>query len=217
MNSVWTQATYEEAEGVIGYSFRNRGLLLTAFTHSTFAGHYGEESNERLEFLGDAVLQLVVTEMLYADSRDDEGILTERRKQYVSKPALESAEERMGLMRFLRYFGGEESIRGKTRSNLFEAVTGAIYLDGGLEAAAKFLERHLSIIGSENYKSMLQEYTQERERETPRYRVRETESGFECTVSALGVSSAGMGASKKAAETEAARNLLDFLKKGKRT
>lgn len=206
----------KEIERIIGYSFRDPALLLTAFTHSTYAEHFGEESNERLEFLGDAVLQLVVTEMLYAAMDGDEGVLTERRKQYVSKHALERAEGKMGLMRYLRYFGGEESVGGKTSSNLFEAVAGAIYLDGGLAPAAQFIRSHISVIRSENYKSMLQEYVQERERETPRYRVTATESGFECTASALGASATGMGASKKAAETEAARKLLETFKKGER-
>ena len=198
-------------EEVLGYTFRDKQLLLTAFTHSSYAYQHGVESNERLEFLGDAVLQLAVTEMLLLTSKEDEGKLTELRKQYVSKPALEQAETRMNLMRFLRYSGGESNVGGKTRSNLFEATVGAIYLDGGLNAAKQFLRTHLSEIASENHKTVLQEYVQEREKTPPVYDVQEVEGGFECSVKALGASASGFGTSKKAAETEAARKLYQIL------
>ena len=156
------EAEYCAIEQTVGYTFRDKKLLLTAFTHSSLAKAEGERDNERLEFLGDAVLELVVTEMLFLSSRADEGKLTELRKQYVSQPALEQAEARLGLMQYLRYTGGENNIAGKTRSNLFEAVAGAIYLDGGLDAARKFLLANLVEIESENYKTLLQEYVRER-------------------------------------------------------
>ena len=210
----WTEKEFGEAERVIGYRFRDRSLLLTAFTHSSYAAATGAESNERLEFLGDAVLQLVVTEMLIRRSSEDEGALTELRKQYVSRTALDGAEERTGLMRFLRYFGSESNVGGKTRSNLFEAVAGAVYLDGGLEAARQFLKEHLLRIETENYKTILQEYVQERENKTPVYRTQEAEEGFFCKVTALGVSAEGAGSSKKAAETAAAKALYGKFNKG---
>ena len=204
-------------EEALGYTFQDKQLLLTAFTHSSYAYQHGVESNERLEFLGDAVLQLAVTEMLLLTSKEDEGKLTELRKQYVSKPALEQAEKRVDLMRFLRYSGGENNVGGKTRSNLFEAVIGAIYLDGGLEAAKQFLRTHLSEIASENHKTVLQEYVQEREKTPPVYDTQEVEGGFECIAKALGCSASGFGTSKKAAETEAARKLFKILSEGKRS
>ena len=99
----WSETTYSELESAIGYSFKDRALLKTCFTHTSYTNFCGEENNERLEFLGDAVLGLAVTEMLYHGDKADEGKLTERRKQFVSKPALEKAERKVGLMRFLRY------------------------------------------------------------------------------------------------------------------
>lgn len=206
----WSEATYTAAEEAIGYSFKNRALLKTCFTHTSYTNLFGEENNERLEFLGDAVLGLAVTEMLYGARKDDEGRLTEIRKQYVSKPALEKAESKAGLMRFLRYSGGEENLKGKTASNLFEAVTAGVYLDGGMEEARKFLKRYLSEIETENYKTLLQELVQERTKSTPDYSVRES-GKFICRVRALGFEASGEGESKKAAETNAARNLYKIL------
>ena len=124
-----------EAERALGYAFRDKALLHVCFTHASVAG---EESNERLEFLGDAVLELYVTEKLYRDSGAREGELTELRKRFVSREALSAAEARLGLVRFLRYAGGEDALRGKTASNLYEAAVGAIYLDGGYAAACLY-------------------------------------------------------------------------------
>ena len=204
----WTAGTREEVEALLGYKFQHEKLLMTAFTHTSYANHTGEESNERLEFLGDAVLSLVVTEKLMR------GDLTELRKQYVSRDALTESEGRLNLMRYLRRMGGDNNIAGKTNSNLFEAVIGAIYLDGGLPAAKAFLEEHLVERESVNYKTILQEYVQERQKAIPRYHVHGSGTKFECTVSALGAEASGMGASKKAAETAAAKALLKKLRKG---
>ncbi len=205
---------YAAIEGILGYTFRDKALLETAFTHSSYAYAAGVKSNERLEFLGDAVLQLAVTEALLAASDRDEGALTELRKQYVSRPALEQAEARAGLMPFLRHTGGEENIGGKTASNLFEAVIGAIYLDGGAAPVKRFLAKYLLKIKSENYKTVLQEYVQERDKTTPRYETREEAGEFVCTVTALAASASGKGPSKKAAETAAAKALCGKLIKG---
>ncbi len=205
--------TCRAIESLIGYTFEDKDLLQTAFTHSSLAASDGEHDNERLEFLGDAVLELVVSEMLFRSSRSDEGKLTELRKQYVSQSALEKAEARLGLMQYLRYSGGEMNIAGKTRSNLFEAVAGAIYLDGGLPAAEKFLLSHLVEIGTENFKTILQEFVQERTHSTPHYATREEDGEYACTVCALGKEAEGRGQSKKAAETEAAKRLYAILKK----
>ncbi len=205
----WTESTYALAEEAIGYAFSDKALLLRCFTHSTYAGR--EASNERLEFLGDAVLQLIVTEMLYRTSGADEGKLTETRKQYVSQRALETAESRVRLMRFLRHAGGESNVGGKTRSSLFEAVLGGIYLDGGMGEAERFVSRFLSEIETDNYKTLLQEYVQERQRATPHYATSETEAGYRCTVTALGASAEGEGGSKKEAETQAAKRLYRYF------
>ena len=207
----WTEETFSLAEEVLGHPFRDRELLLACFTHKSYANVFGGEHNERLEFLGDAVLGLAVTEELFGRRSEDEGKLTERRKGYVSQSALEHAEKKAGLMRFLRYSGGEHNVGGKTASNLFEACVAGLYLDGGMDAVRKFLHRYLSETDPENYKSRLQEYVQERVQEPPRYFVSETEEGFQCTVSALGKRAEGEGASKKAAEVAAAKRLLKLF------
>ncbi len=207
----WTEETYAAAEEAIGYSFRNRELLLCSFTHSSYSNACGGENNERLEFLGDAVLQLVVTELLLTGSRGDEGKLTELRKRLVSRDALTPAAERLGLMRFLRRSGGEENLGGKTPSNLFEAVAAGIYLDGGMAAARAFLERNLVLSKDEDYKSALQEYVQARAEGLPVYTVAEAEGGFTCRVRALGQEAEGRGENKKTAQAHAARALLKLL------
>ncbi len=211
MSELWTEERARAAEEAIGYRFRDRALLRTCFTHATYANEHGGESNERLEFLGDAVLQLAVTEALYGAKASDEGKLTELRKQFVSKPALERAEARLGLMRFLLYAGGESNVGGKTASNLMEAVIGGVYLDGGFGAAQELLGRCLEEIESENHKTRLQEYVQGRIQELPRYEVQGVQGRYECVATALGKSARGEGESKKAAETAAAKALLRLL------
>ncbi|MDE5897007.1 MAG: ribonuclease III, partial [Clostridia bacterium] len=165
----WGEETASLAEQAIGYAFRDRALLKTCFTHRSYTNYCGEPNNERLEFLGDAVLGMCVTEKLFLDCAADEGKLTELRKQYVSKNALSRAEAKAGLMRFLRYSGGESNVNGKTASNLFEAVVAGIYLDGGIDEVKKFLTRFLTVTETENYKTLLQELVQERTKSTPAY------------------------------------------------
>lgn len=208
----WNDNTAEEAQRAIGYVFRDKKLLLACFTHTSYSNLSGEPNNERLEFLGDAVLELCVSEALFSRSDADEGALTELRKQYVSKHALEEAEAKAGLMKFLRFSGGESNVGGKTASNLFEAVTAGVYLDGGLKEAKKFLYRFLTETDTENYKSLLQELTQGRGKKIPVYKSREENGGFVCRVSALGKTASGKGVSKKAAETQAAKLLYQKLK-----
>ncbi len=212
----WTEETVRRAEACIGYVFREKALLVAAFTHKTYANVSGEADNERLEFLGDAVLQLSVTEDLYAGHPGAaEGKLTELRQQYVSKEALAQSERKLGLMRYLRHSAGESNLSDKTSSSLIEAVAGAIYLDGGFGAAKAFLGRCLTVAQTENYKTLLQEYVQERQKSTPVYRDEEQEAGtFRCSVSALGFTATGTGPSKKAAETAAAQALYEKLRKG---
>ena len=114
-------------------------------------------------------------------------------------------------MRFLRHSGGEKNLGGKTRSNLFEAVIGGIYLDGGMEGVRPFLKRYLMVCPTGNYKTLLQEYVQEREKRTPVYLTRERGEGYFSTVTALGERAEGFGESKKSAETAAAQKLYQIL------
>lgn len=207
----WNAQTREEAERAIGYCFRDEKLLKRCFTHSSYTNITGEESNERLEFLGDSVLQLFVTHLLFQENPfKQEGDLTVQRQEYVSQEALTESEKKIGLMRFLRYSGGEENVGGKTPSNLFEAVVAGIYLDGGYESARSFLKRFLVRTEIKNYKGDLQELVQ-KHHETLAYTDLEKDGKFICTVSALGKSASAEGKNKKTAENEAAKKLYQIL------
>ena len=211
-NADWTADTLREAENVLGYSFRDKELLKKAFTHPTYKNVHGGEDNDRLEFLGDAVLQICVSEKIFSQDDLNAGRLTDLRKQYVSQEALTQAEERAGLMRFLRYEGRSDNLDGKTNSNLFEAVTAAIYLDGGRAAAEKFIFSYLQPVQSRNYRQELQEFVQAKNKKTPDYTPEGEENGiFYFRVTALGKSANGSGTNKQAAKTQAAERLLAIL------
>ncbi len=216
-------------------------LYLRAMVHSSYANERGEEglaSNERLEFLGDAVLQLVVSEYLYTRYGNlPEGELTRIRAAVVSTPTLARKGAELGLGRLLLLGRGEEVTGGRERASLlenaFEALVGAVFLDGGLDEARRFvlrvLEREIALAARGEYrrdwKTELQELVQ-REGMTPEYRV-VAESGpdhaksFEVVV-LVGEREAGRGKgkSKKEAEQEAARTALATMqasRAGRRT
>ena len=150
--------------------------------------------------------------MLYREyPKATEGELTNLRKQYVSKDALTPVSMRMGLMRFVRYSGaGENNLGKKTASDLFEAVTAAIYLDGGLEEAISFVKRHLAFTEIIDYKTRLQEFVANKGKVD--YQTSK-EAPFVSTVTALGVTAQGEGDNKQAAEVSAAKHLLEKLQK----
>lgn len=198
------------AEAAIGYTFSDKALLERCFRHSSVANRDGTQSNERLEFLGDAVVQLFVTDLLYRTDEGAEGTLTAKRQNYVSRDALERACGALGLTQFLS-FTGELLVGGKTSANLYEAVVGGIYLDGGYAAANQFLARTLLPAEEFNYKSALQEFVQARAKALPVYASCETQTGAVCTVSALGVSATAEAQSKKLAERAAAKLLFGKL------
>ncbi len=209
----WSARTVEYAQQAIGYRFKDIALLKACFTHKSYSNVYpSEQNNERLEFLGDSVIQLCVSEALFHASKADEGKLTARRQSYVSQTALEAACKRAGLMEFLRYSGGEGNVGGKTLSNLFEAVVAGIYLDGGMNAARAFLRRFLTEREVVNYKQLLQEYLQARGYGLPDYRCVEEDGGFSCTVAATGKQGTGNGENKQAAEQSAAQSLYEILR-----
>lgn len=159
-----------EIESIIGYNFKDKSLLERAFIHSSYAYENKTESYERLEFLGDEVLGLIITERLYYTS-ENEGNMTEKRARIVSTAPLEDAIETTGLSRFILYGVGEKRQQHKHKkvlADVYEAIIGAIYLDGGFEKAKKFVMRTLhdrvdSIIESNdsgNAKGDLQEFCQ---------------------------------------------------------
>ncbi|MHC4974095.1 MAG: ribonuclease III [Planctomycetota bacterium] len=171
----------QDLEVLLGHSFREKGFLLNALSHSSIKTDR-RPSNERLEFLGDSVLGLIVSDALYRRfPEDDEGTLTRIKSQAVSRSTLQRVAVAMGLDRFILVGKGvmKREIPASLLGNLFEAIVGAIYLDAGLAAARKFVMRHLDIIVEEivqdraerNYKSMLQHYCQREKGGVPTYRV----------------------------------------------
>lgn len=215
----------------LGYTFRDEALLRLALTHPSVAHEQGApvHTNQRLEFLGDAVLQLTLTRELYEKfPAFEEGPLTKARAKLVNRRTLAEHGREIGLGQHLILSHGEEMNRGRERpsalADAFEALLGAIFLDGGYEAAREFiLGRFHNAFGGlsvipilENPKGELQELLQAVSPESPQYRVvsatgPDHDRVFECTVHHGGVELArGRGKSKKAAESQAA---LEALKK----
>ncbi len=214
-------------ERLLGYTFRRPELLITALKHRSYLDNAGEErtaSNERLEFLGDAVLDLVVSDYFYGlRPDDDEGVLTNIKSAIVSGTTLAAQARKMQLGRFLLLSDNEASNGGRERVSIledtFEALVGALYLDGGLKPARKFVQKFLlADVGKileqshlKSYKSMLLEYAQGRGMEPPVYNVLQ-ESGPDHNKTYLvevrlsgEVLGTGQGRSKKQAEQRAAQ------------
>jgi ribonuclease III len=224
---------YEELQARLGYVFRDSDLLRLALTHPSVAHEQDSpiQTNQRLEFLGDAVLQLVLTRELYEKfPAFGEGPLTKARAKLVNRRTLAERARQLGVGRHLILSRGEEMHGGRDRpsglADTYEALLGAILLDGGFEAAREFILRHfqeafggLSVIPIlENPKGELQELLQAGSAEAPQYHVvsatgPDHDRIFECTVHHAGVELArGQGKSKKAAESEAALAALAKLR-----
>jgi ribonuclease-3 len=213
----------------LGYEFHDESLLQTALTHPSLVHEAGGgfSDNQRLEFLGDAVLQLVLTDELYRlFPEQQEGRLTKLRSHLANRHSLHSHALRLGLGRYLRLGKGEEISGGRRRlSNLadaYEAVIAAIYLDGGLEAARKFLltqfDGELQMMQvepqAENPKGQLQEMLQAKSQHGPQYQILSSvgpdhSKTFEAVVYWEGMElGRGIGPSKKEAEKRAAEAAL---------
>jgi ribonuclease-3 len=224
---------FEELQKQLQYTFRNRDFLRLALTHPSVAHEQGlpVQTNQRLEFLGDAVLQLVLTGELYQKFPTfGEGPLTKARAKLVNRRTLAERARQLNLGQNLILSRGEELHGGRERqsalADTFEAILGAIFLDGGFEAARDFILREfLGAFGQlsaipilENPKGELQELLQSVSSEAPRYHVvsatgPDHDRIFECTVHHAGVELArGCGKSKKAAESEAALAALAKLR-----
>jgi ribonuclease-3 len=220
-----------ELQAALGYRFRDPALLERALTHRSFAHEAGKpvaEAYERLEFLGDALLGFIVSHWLWQDDRSaPEGTLTRRKQAVVRTDSLASAARALGLGEALHLGRGELRTGGRAKPSLladvFEAVLGAIYIDGGIRPARSFVRRHLreamQAAGqlaevADDYKTRLQERVQARLRSTPAYRI-VRKSGlahapeFTAEVRVEGeVLGVGTGSSRKQAEQEAAREAL---------
>jgi ribonuclease III len=219
----------------IGYQFRNRPMLIEALTHSSYAressGGQGDRDNERLEFLGDAILNFLVSARL-ADTfpQYTEGSLSRARARLVETDHLARVATALDLGAYLRLGRGERKTGGPTKAtllaNALEALVAALYRDGGLEAAQAFVDSFVvpadlaSRAGellSVDYKSALQEYLQAKRLPLARYRVVHQEGPEHRKVFTVEVmagnnrSARGSGGSKKAAELEAARRLLELI------
>jgi ribonuclease III len=217
----------------LGYAFVDPGLLEQAVTHRSWcAEHEGEPSNERLEFLGDAVLGVVVTDQLFRDyPRLPEGQLAKTRAEVVSSAALAPMARDLGLGAALRLGRGEELSGGRDKTSILadalEAVLGAIWLDGGLAAVDPVIRRLVADTlrsavagpGGADFKTRLQEEAAKRADALPEYRMSETGPDhakvFDATVSVAGeVWGHGTGRSKKEAEQAAAADAWERISGG---
>lgn len=222
--------TYQQlAKDKLGGEFANLDLLITALTHRSYLNEHRstvKEHNERLEFLGDAVLELVVTEFLYGTYSEPEGILTNWRSSLVRTESISAAASRLGFEDLLRLSRGEkrgtDRARAQILANSFEAVTGAIYLDKGYEAAKVFITDNIlstfdEILKTGSWmdpKSHLQEVVQSQGGSTPQYKVLSEEGPDHDKIFSVGVyvdgeiKGEGTGPSKQAAQVAAATAAL---------
>lgn len=181
-----SHASLEDIQARMGYRFIDPDLLQTALIHSSYANEYNNElqHNERLEFLGDAVLELIISEALYRKyPQTREGDLTRMRARLVSEPALADMARRLGLQDYLYLGRGEEIQGGRERDAILcdaiESVLGAIFLDSGFDSVKEVILRLFADIWPtriraqprKDAKSRLQEITQKRHQERPRYRL----------------------------------------------
>jgi ribonuclease III len=227
MSSEWPQRWVRER---LAYEPRDAALFTAALTHRSAARAH----NERLEFLGDAVLNLLVAEYLYQTYPDaDEGDLSRLRARVVSREPLAEIAAELSLGEVLQLGAGELRSGGFRRQSIladaFEALCGAVYLDGGLPAARRIVQSLLepriaqlpAPASLKDAKTRLQEYVQSRGLPLPRYEVERTEGEAHdqtfwvvCDVSALGMQARGRGSSRRRAEQEAAGRVLSEIEAG---
>ena len=221
----------KDLEAAIGYQFHNISLLQNALTHSSYSNerwHNSLLSNERLEFLGDSILGMLVAEYLYRNFPDrPEGELTRMRADMVCETTLAAVANTIHLGDHLLLGHGEEQGGGRTRDSILadavESVIAASFLDGGMEAAERFIRRFILVqvpvtkLHNADYKTQLQELVQQKRNQVLTYLLA-GESGpdhdkqFDVQVALNGtVVGSGRGSSKKRAEQDAARNAIAAL------
>lgn len=222
------------AREVLGFEYDNVQLLITALTHRSYVNEHRKsvsEHNERLEFLGDAVLELVVTDFLFNNFDEPEGILTSWRAALVRTESIGAAGVALGYEPLVRMSRGEKQGSDRARqqilANAFEALIGSIYLERGYDDAAKFINKHIiskfeSILESGSWrdpKSHLQEVSQRLDGQTPQYRVIKEIGPDHDKIFTLGVyvkdklMGVGSGPSKQVAQQEAAQAALEKYSK----
>jgi ribonuclease-3 len=229
MTGMQTEPYQTFARDVLGFEFTNIQLLITALTHRSYVNEHKKsvnEHNERLEFLGDAVLELVVTDFLFNNYKEQEGILTSWRAALVRTESIGAAGDKLGYEPLVRMSRGEKQGSDRARqqilANAFEAVIGAIYLERGYDDAALFIHKHItskldSILASGSWrdaKSHLQEVSQRQDNQTPQYRVIQEIGPDHDKIFTLGVyvgdklMGKGSGPSKQVAQQQAAQAAL---------
>ena len=228
----------DQLQECLGYSFQDRSLLEQALTHKSYGYelnpdlHLALRDNERLEFLGDAVLQLILSDLLVCSFPDyDEGNLTKTRAALVNEKSLSEMGLALGLPKLVRLGKGEQLTGGRDKASIvsdaFEALMGALYLDGGFDNARSIIKKLFSPLMQNaesplfhsDFKSLLQEFAQGSEGVIPVYRILKSVGPDHARVFQVEVSLSGRvlavasGASKKRAEQNAAKISLDQLKK----
>ncbi len=213
---------FETLEKDIGYAFKDKSLLKLAMTHPSYGGE-AHVNNQRLEFLGDAVLQLCTSVRLYREFPDlQEGKLSRKRAMCVQEGALEVAARKLNLGKHLLMGKGEELSGGRERASIladaFEALLGAMFLDGAIKDANRVIETFVPIADEprvHDYKTQYQELCQQVTGETPVYRITGEEGPahdrtfFAEAVLSGRVTGRGCGNSKKHAEQQAAKDALE--------
>ena len=238
MSGMLVAPYHEFAKESLGFDFQNINLLVTALTHRSYVNEHKKsvsEHNERLEFLGDAVLELVVTDYLFKTFTESEGILTSWRAALVRTESIGDAGDKLGYESLIRMSKGERNGSQRARqqilANAFEAVIGAIYLERGYDDAAVFIHKHIlskldNILATGSWrdpKSHLQEVSQRIDGQTPVYRVLEEVGPDHDKVFTLGafvgdkLMGKGSGPSKQVAQQIAARAALVSYEKRSKT
>ncbi|MCO5144029.1 MAG: ribonuclease III [Oligoflexia bacterium] len=234
---------FTELEEKLGYEFKDKEVLRLALRHKSHANESKKKStskeefvqlhNERLEFLGDSVLGLVISDELYENYKQvNEGALSKMRSSLVKEETLAAVARDMELGNFLLLGKGEKGSKGANKDSIlassYEAILGAIYLDGGLSAAQQTIRKHFDKLMNSAFeksqehdrKTLLQEVCQSKFRKSPVYRVVAEEGPdhdkrFEVVVSVGNLERYGKGRNKKDAEQNAAKFLLDSLNEAK--
>lgn len=219
-----------ELQNKIGYKFKNIEYLQIALTHSSYANEmkHGIKYNERVEFLGDAVLSIVVSDYLFNNYSVPEGDLTKLRASLVCEKSLDEMAAKINLGKYLRLGKGEEMMGGRTRPSIladaFEAVIAAIYLDGGIENARTFILPFVKEmldnkdkLSFTDYKTLLQEIVQQNPEEVLSYKLVSEKGPDHDKVFVVevhlnsNVIGKGQGKSKKQAEQMAAKQALELM------
>lgn len=230
MSGMQTKPYQDFARETLGFEYKNLDLLITALTHRSYVNEHKKsvsDHNERLEFLGDAVLELSVTDYLFNNFSEPEGILTSWRAALVRTESIADAGDKIGYESLIRMSRGEKNGSARARqailANAFEAVIGSIYLERGYDDADEFIKKHIlskldGILESGSWrdpKSHLQEVSQRIDNATPLYKVLDEIGPDHDKVFTLGVfvgtklMGRGTGPSKQFAQQQAARAALE--------